>query len=89
MRRPGIVGSLERSIPDSHESTYYPAVSLTAKVIRRSSIEYGAGRAGQRRASRLSGSFEYGRAFELMNGVWQPTEVWAAFIASSLAEHGP
>jgi protein tyrosine phosphatase (PTP) superfamily phosphohydrolase (DUF442 family) len=36
----------------------------------------------------LRQGFEYGRAFELMNGVWQPNEVWAAFIASSLAEYG-
>lgn len=27
---------------------------------------------------------ERGRAFELMNGLWQPNAVWAAFIASSL-----
>jgi len=36
----------------------------------------------------LRRGFEHGRAFELMNGLWQPNEVWAAFIASSLAQHG-
>jgi protein tyrosine phosphatase (PTP) superfamily phosphohydrolase (DUF442 family) len=36
----------------------------------------------------LRRGFEYGRAFELMNDMWQPNEVWAAFITSSLAEHG-
>jgi hypothetical protein len=35
----------------------------------------------------LRRGFEYGRAFELMNGMWQPNDVWARFIASSLAEH--
>ncbi len=34
----------------------------------------------------LRRGFETGRAFELMNGMWQPNEVWAAFIASSLAQ---
>src|SRR5450759_3815829 len=35
----------------------------------------------------LRQGFEHGRAFELMNGMWQPNEVWARFSASSLAEH--
>lgn len=34
----------------------------------------------------LRRGFETGRAFELMNGMWQPNEAWAAFIASSLAQ---
>jgi protein tyrosine phosphatase (PTP) superfamily phosphohydrolase (DUF442 family) len=36
----------------------------------------------------LRRGWDRARAFELMNGVWQPNEVWAGFIASSLAQHG-
>jgi protein tyrosine phosphatase (PTP) superfamily phosphohydrolase (DUF442 family) len=36
----------------------------------------------------LRQGWERGRAFELMNGLWQPNDAWAAFIASSLVQHG-
>lgn len=36
----------------------------------------------------LRRGMEYARAFELMNGLWQPNEVWTRFIASCLAQHG-
>jgi protein tyrosine phosphatase (PTP) superfamily phosphohydrolase (DUF442 family) len=32
--------------------------------------------------------WERERAFELMRGLWQPNEVWSAFIETMLARHG-